>query len=44
MEGHRLVVEPKKLFKNPLEQLKKISFKSKKSSSQLAQEAEAEFW
>ncbi len=43
-EGHRMVVEPKRLVKNPLEELKKLRFKSKKSSVELAQEAEDEFW
>lgn len=43
-EGHRLVVEPKKRFKNPLKVLDDIKLKTKKSSTQLAQEAESEFW
>ncbi len=43
-EGHRLIVEPKKLFKKPLEELKKLRFKSKKSALELTQDAEEEFW
>jgi AbrB family looped-hinge helix DNA binding protein len=44
LEGHRLIAEPKVSFKNPLEELKKMRFRSRKSSEKLAQEAESEFW
>ena len=43
-EGHRLVVEPKKRFKDPLKVLGEIKLKTKKSSKELAQEIETGFW
>ena len=43
-EGHRLVLEPKKRFKNPLEVLKRLRLKGKKTALELTQEAEEEFW
>ena len=42
-EGHRLVLEPKKRFKDSLKALDEIKLKTKKSSKQLAQEVEDEF-
>lgn len=44
LEGHRLVAEPKKRFKKPLEVLKKLRISAKKTALELTQEAEKEFW
>lgn len=43
-EGHRLVVEAKRVVKNPLAALKKMRFNSKKSALELTQEVENEFY
>ena len=43
-EGHGFRMEPKNLIKHPVQELKKLSIKTKKSALQLKKEAEEEFW
>ncbi|MBI2079668.1 AbrB/MazE/SpoVT family DNA-binding domain-containing protein [Candidatus Micrarchaeota archaeon] len=43
-EGHRLVIEPKKKYNDPLKELKKLNIRLKKSALELSKEAQKEFW
>ena len=43
-EGKKLVVEPRKKVRNPVEALSRFNLKTKKSAVELGQEAEDEFW
>ncbi len=44
VEGHRAFIESKNVIKNPIEELRKLNIKTKKSALRLKKEAEEEFW